>query len=51
MNLAELDGTAFPIRIGETVTVIGPSRPGKTSLIDVLLSVITPTEGEISIYD
>lgn len=44
-----LDNVSLSIRSGETVAIVGPSGAGKTSLIDVLLGVLTPTQGEISI--
>jgi len=46
-----LDDVSVNIRRGETIAVVGPSGAGKTSLIDVLLGVITPTDGVISISD
>lgn len=50
-NQLALDDISLNIRIGETVAVVGPSGAGKTSLIDVLLGVTTPTKGDISISD
>jgi len=50
-NQLALDDISLKIRIGETVAVVGPSGAGKTSLIDVLLGVTTPTKGDISISD
>jgi len=37
------------IKDGQLVAVVGPSGAGKTSLIDILLGVISPTSGEVSI--
>jgi ABC-type multidrug transport system fused ATPase/permease subunit len=39
------------IEVGESVAIVGPSGAGKTSLVDVLLGVITPSKGEINISD
>jgi ABC-type multidrug transport system fused ATPase/permease subunit len=37
------------IDLGKTIAVVGPSGAGKTSLVDLMLGVITPTSGEILI--
>jgi ABC-type multidrug transport system fused ATPase/permease subunit len=37
------------IESGKTVAIVGPSGAGKTSLVDLMLGVITPTSGEILI--
>lgn len=34
---------------GLSVAIVGPSGAGKTSIVDVILGVITPTEGEIAL--
>ena len=34
----------------ETIAIIGPSGCGKSTLIKVLLSLLTPTQGEIKMY-
>jgi len=39
------------IEAGQSVAIVGPSGAGKTSLVDVLLGVITPSKGEIKISD
>jgi ABC-type multidrug transport system fused ATPase/permease subunit len=41
----------FSIRIpaGTSVALVGPSGAGKTTIIDILLGVLTPDEGEIEI--
>jgi ABC-type multidrug transport system fused ATPase/permease subunit len=49
-NLA-LNTINLTIRAGESVAIVGPSGAGKTSLVDVLLGVITPSKGEIKISD
>ena len=37
------------LKIGQLVAVVGPSGAGKTSLIDVLLGVLSPTTGTVTI--
>ena len=37
------------IESGKTVAIVGPSGAGKTSLVDLMLGVITPTSGEVLI--
>ncbi|MEQ1549487.1 MAG: peptidase domain-containing ABC transporter, partial [Chakrabartia sp.] len=44
-----LDGVDLKIEAGESVAIIGPSGGGKTTLINVLLGILTPTEGEVLI--
>jgi ABC-type bacteriocin/lantibiotic exporter with double-glycine peptidase domain len=40
---------SLEIDLGKTIAVVGPSGAGKTSLVDLMLGVITPTSGEILI--
>ncbi|KNY10009.1 ABC transporter [Achromobacter piechaudii] len=42
-----LDGVSLRIEAGESVAITGPSGGGKTTLINILLGVLTPTEGEV----
>lgn len=42
-----LDGVSFHVKPGESVAIVGPSGGGKTTLLNVLLGVLSPTEGEI----
>lgn len=42
-----LDGVDFTITAGESVAIVGPSGCGKTTLVNVLLGLLPPTEGEI----
>lgn len=37
------------IKAGESVAIVGPSGCGKTTLLKVLLGLLPPTEGEVSI--
>jgi ATP-binding cassette subfamily B protein RaxB len=44
-----LDGVTFKIEAGESVAIVGPSGGGKTTLINVMLGILSPTEGEVLI--
>lgn len=44
-----LDNLNFTIEAGESVAIVGPSGCGKTTLMNVLLGVLPPTTGEVSI--
>lgn len=44
-----LKGIDLVIQEGSAVAVVGPSGAGKTSLVDVILGIIEPTSGEVSI--
>jgi len=42
-----LNGLSLTIRKGESLGIIGPSGAGKTTLVDVLLGLLTPTSGQV----
>lgn len=44
-----LDDISFRIEPDESVAITGPSGGGKTTLINILLGVLTPTDGEVLI--
>lgn len=44
-----LNNITVNIKIGESLAIVGPSGAGKTTLIDVLLGVLKPSSGEITI--
>jgi ATP-binding cassette subfamily C protein len=44
-----LDNVSLHIPAGRFAAIIGPSGAGKTTLMDVILGLITPIEGEVSI--
>jgi ABC-type multidrug transport system fused ATPase/permease subunit len=48
-EIAALDNVTLSIAAGSTVAVVGPSGSGKTSLIDILLGVVAPDTGSVSI--
>jgi ABC-type multidrug transport system fused ATPase/permease subunit len=42
-----LNGVSLKINSGESLAIVGPSGAGKTTLIDVLLGVLPPDDGQI----
>jgi ABC-type multidrug transport system fused ATPase/permease subunit len=44
-----LTGINLSISAGERIAIVGPSGAGKTSLVDVLLGVLPPTSGSVTI--
>jgi len=50
-NSKALSGINLKVDQGSVVALVGPSGAGKTTLVDVLLGVITPTEGSVVISD
>lgn len=46
-----LKDISLDIKPGETVALIGPSGEGKTTLIHLILSLLTPQKGHVFIYD
>lgn len=44
-----LDGISFKIAAGESVAIVGASGCGKTTLVNVLLGILPPSEGDILI--
>jgi ATP-binding cassette, subfamily B, bacterial PglK len=51
MSELALDKINFDLLEGESLAIVGPSGAGKTSIVDVILGVLTPTSGDISISD
>lgn len=46
-SFTAVDDISFNIKEGEIVGILGPNGAGKTTTIQMLLSVLTPTSGEI----
>jgi ABC-type multidrug transport system fused ATPase/permease subunit len=44
-----IDGISFEINEGIFVGIVGPSGAGKTTLVDIMLGIIEPTQGVVSI--
>ena len=44
-----LKGISFEIRKGSFVGIIGPSGAGKTTFVDILLGLLKPTKGSITV--
>ena len=44
-----LDGLSFKVEAGECVAIVGPSGSGKTSLLNVLLGLMPPSDGQLLI--
>lgn len=48
-SINAIDDLSFNIRRGESVALIGKSGSGKTTLVDVILGLLTPSSGDITI--
>lgn len=48
-NLTALKKVSLEVQQGETVAIVGPSGAGKTTLVDVILGVLEPTNGYVEI--
>jgi ABC-type multidrug transport system fused ATPase/permease subunit len=48
-NLPAVKNVRFTINEGEFVAIVGPSGAGKTTIVDVLLGVLKPDKGFVSI--
>lgn len=46
-----LDGINFEIPVGKSIGLIGESGAGKSTLADVILGILTPTEGSVMYGD
>ncbi|MBQ0847758.1 thiol reductant ABC exporter subunit CydD [Streptomyces sp. BH-SS-21] len=44
-----VSNVSFAVRPGETVALVGPSGVGKTTLVNVLLGFVRPTQGRVEV--
>lgn len=49
-NVTAVDGLSFSIEKGTITGLLGPNGAGKTTTIQMLLDLITPTEGTIEVF-
>lgn len=49
-DFTAVDQISFEIQPGETVGLLGPNGAGKTTTFQMLLGVVTPTQGSISMF-
>ncbi len=49
-NLTAVDHVSFEIQEGEIVSLLGPNGAGKTTIIQMLLTLVSPTGGDIEIF-
>ncbi|MBI4396159.1 MAG: ATP-binding cassette domain-containing protein, partial [Elusimicrobia bacterium] len=45
-----LKNLSFSIKKGEIVGLLGPNGAGKTTAINILLGILKPSEGEVSLF-
>ncbi len=50
-ELTALSDINFTVQCGQSVGVVGPSGAGKTTLVDILLGLHSPTSGDILVDD
>ena len=46
-----LNGVSFQIQLGQTVAIVGSSGSGKSTIVDLLIGLYHPLDGEIEIDD
>lgn len=44
-----LNGLSLSIQKGESVGLIGPSGSGKSTLVDIILGLLTPSDGQVAV--
>jgi ABC-2 type transport system ATP-binding protein len=49
-NVTALDGVDLSVRRGEVLAVLGPNGAGKTTAISLLLGLLEPDAGEVSVF-
>jgi len=50
-ELTPVDGISFEIRQGEILGLLGANGAGKTTAINMILGIVTPTSGSIRVFD
>lgn len=50
-TLVAVDGVSFEVRPNEIVGLLGPNGAGKTTIINMVLGILEPTGGSVSIKD
>src|SRR6201996_8604667 len=50
-NVTALEGVSFTVGRGEIVGLLGPNGAGKTTTINMILGVLEPTRGSVTIDD
>lgn len=50
-KLTAVDGISFHVEEGQVFGFLGPNGSGKTTTIGMLLGIITPTGGEVRLFD
>ena len=48
-EMLALDGVTFDLAPGEAIGLVGTSGAGKSTLVDVILGLLKPTQGEITV--
>jgi ABC-type multidrug transport system fused ATPase/permease subunit len=46
---AVLEGVSFTVSAGASVGIVGPSGTGKSTLVDIVLGLLTPSEGQVTV--
>ena len=49
-SLTAVDHVSFDIREGEIVSLLGPNGAGKTTIIQMLLTLVSPTSGDVRVF-
>src|ERR1700730_6333518 len=49
-SITAVNNISFSMKEGEVVGLVGPNEAGKTTTIQMLLGVLTPTDGEIKYF-
>ncbi len=50
-NKKAVNGVSFSIGKGEVVAILGPNGAGKTTTISMILGLLTPTAGEVKLFN